>query len=75
EVMSDKKSRLPLVCLQASALDLSGWELTANSPLITHHSSLFLCLLQPGVLLDELLLAEAGEADEELGGVAHALAA
>jgi hypothetical protein len=50
-------------------------EKRSRSPLLSHHSSLitcYSCLHQPGVLLDELLLAEAGEADGELGGVADA---
>ena len=34
-----------------------------------------LSLLKTGIFFDELLLAEAGEADEELGAVADALAA
>ena len=54
-------------------------ELKEGLPLsfITHHSAFitaFLCLFKTGVFLDELLLAEAGEADEELGPVAHAFA-
>jgi hypothetical protein len=45
---------------------------------IIHHSAFIialLCLFQPCVFLDELLLAEAGEADEEFGRVARAFAA
>ena len=38
-------------------------------------SALPLCFLKAGVLLYELLLAEAWEAHQELGRIAHALAA
>src|ERR1700755_1547310 len=57
--------------LRARALSFNFELATSNLQLI--RSSL--CFFESGVFLDELLLAEAGEADEEFGRVADAFAA